>query len=316
MEFFKGSTQIRFMDRRVHFAILSAILVLGSLIALFTKGLNLGIDFTGGTLIEVRYKQAASVSQVREALARNGFGDAVVQTFGSPQDVLIRLPGGSQDSSTALSARVSAALQQTPGGQGLEIRRVEFVGPHVGQELATQGLLALLLVILGILIYVSIRFEWRFAVGAIVAMLHDPILILGFFSVSGMEFSITTLAALLAVMGYSINDTVVIFDRIREYLVQQRNKSVVEVLDMSVNSTLSRTIMTSLTTLLVVLALLFFGGPVIQPFAVTLVIGIIVGTYSSIFIASPVTLWLGLKREHVLKTKLIRAGDREDGARI
>ncbi|MEK8090669.1 protein translocase subunit SecF [Thermithiobacillus plumbiphilus] len=316
MEFFKRRTAIRFMEKRRHFAVFSLILIIVSLVSLATRGLNLGIDFTGGTLVEVRYERTVPVADVRAALTQQGFGDAVVQTFGGPQDVLIRLPGGQARDSATLSTRIAAALKQGAQGQDVQVRRVEFVGPQVGKELAQQGMLALVLVILGILIYVSFRFEWRFAIGSILALLHDPILVLGFFSVTGMEFSISTLAALLAVMGYSINDTVVVFDRIREYLVQQRNKSVEMIMNESINSTLSRTIMTSMTTLLVVLALLFFGGPVLEPFAATLVVGILVGTYSSIFIASPAALWLGLKREHVVKSKLIRGTDREDGARI
>lgn len=315
MELFKRKTHIDFMSRRWLFMGLSALLMLASLAVFALRGLNYSIDFTGGTLVELGFERTPDLGAVRERLGAAGFGEVIVQTFGDEHDVLVRLRGAQR--SAQIGSQVLQVLQQDAARIGkVELRRVEFVGPEVGQELRHKGLMALLVVTLGILIYVGFRFEWRFAVGGVVAMLHDPILILGFFAATQMEFSLPVIAALLVIMGYSLNDTVVVFDRMREDLRTTRNPDVAQVFNIAINETLSRTVITSFITFMVALSLLVFGGPVIHGFAAALVLGIVVGTYSSIFVASPVALWLGLKREHVVKSKLIRGTDREDGARI
>lgn len=315
MELFKRKTHIDFMSRRWLFMGLSLLLMIASLAAFAMRGLNYSIDFTGGTLVELRFERTPDLGTVRERLGGAGFGEVIVQTFGDEHDVLVRLRGA--QGSAQIGSQVLQVLQQDTARLGkVELRRVEFVGPEVGQELRHKGLMALLVVTLGILIYVGFRFEWRFAVGGVVAMLHDPILILGFFAATQMEFSLPVIAALLVIMGYSLNDTVVVFDRMREDLRTTRNPDVADVFNIAINETLSRTVITSFITFMVALSLLIFGGPVIHGFAAALVLGIIVGTYSSIFVASPVALWLGLKREHVVKSKLLRGTDREDGARI
>lgn len=313
MEVFKRKTHIDFMSRRWWFMGLSALLMLASIVVFAMRGLNYSIDFTGGTLVELRFDKVPSLGDVRETLGHAGYGEVIVQTFGDEHDVLVRLRGGNQGDQIGPRLMQTLAAEQTKFGK-VEIRRTEFVGPEVGQELRNKGLMALLVVTLGILIYVGIRFEWRFAVGGIVAMLHDPILILGFFAVTQMEFSLPVVAALLVIMGYSLNDTVVVFDRMREDLRSGRNADVAQVFNVAINETLSRTIITSFITLMVAMALLIFGGPVIHGFAAALVLGIVVGTYSSIFVASPVALWLGVKREHVLQRQAPARDD--DGARI
>ena len=315
MELFKRKTHIDFMSRRWLFMGLSALLMIASLVTFAVRGLNYSIDFTGGTLVELGFERTPDLAAVRERLGAAGFGEVIVQTFGDEHDVLVRLRGSQR--SAQIGSQVLQVLQQDAAHLGkVELRRVEFVGPEVGQELRHKGLMALLVVTLGILIYVGFRFEWRFAVGGVVAMLHDPILILGFFAATQLEFSLPVIAALLVIMGYSLNDTVVVFDRMREDLRTTRNPDVADVFNIAINETLSRTVITSFITFMVALSLLVFGGPVIHGFAAALVLGIVVGTYSSIFVASPVALWLGLKREHVVKSKLLRGTDREDGARI
>lgn len=287
-----------FLSRRHTLAVISIILWIISIVALATQGLTLGLDFTGGTLIELRYKQPVELQEIRTALHQNGFSDAVVQHFGSSDEVLIRLGQHETTKDNPLSTQILKILQ--PSGKEVEMRRIEFVGPQVGRELVEGGLLALLYTNIGILIYVAIRFEWRLALGAVLALLHDPILILGIFALFHLEFDLTVLAAILAVIGYSINDTIVIFDRIRENFLKLRKQPTIEVMNISINQTLSRTVMTSLTTLFVVVLLFFFGGQLIHNFALVLMIGIIIGTYSSIYVASALALFLGISRNDLL----------------
>jgi preprotein translocase subunit SecF len=297
MEFFKTNSTIDFMGKRRLAVVLSIVVTLVCLGSIFVRGFNFGIDFTGGTLIEVAYPEAADLNAVRTALAGD-FADAQVQHFGSARDVLIRIAPRPEESSAVLSERVLQALRQ--GNSGVEMRRVEFVGPQVGEELIEKGGLAITFALIGILIYVALRFEYRFAVGAIVATLHDVIVTVGIFSLFRLEFDLTVLAAVLAVIGYSLNDTIVVFDRIRENFRRMRKGSPMEIMNTAVNETLSRTIMTSGTTLLVVLAMLYFGGKVIHGFSLALVIGILVGTYSSIYIASATVLGLGLCKSDLM----------------
>ena len=299
MEIFKIKHDIPFMKYAKGTAIFSAITLLLAISFLVWKGLNLGVDFTGGTVLEVRYTQAAEIQKIREHLAANGHADASVQNFGTSHDVLIRLAIKQGVSSAQLSEDVMGVLkQQTPD---VTKQRVEFVGPQVGQELVYDGSLALLAVSFGIMAYLALRFEWRFAVGAIVATFHDVLLIVGLFALFQWEFSLTVLAAVLAIMGYSVNDTVVVFDRIRENFRKMRKGTVTEIIDNAITRTLSRTIMTSLTTQLMVFSMLFFGGEILYYFALALTIGIVVGTYSSVFIASPIVMWLGVSREDFVK---------------
>lgn len=294
MELFKKQTNINFMALRKWAAILSAVLFLGSIASLMCNGLNWGLDFTGGTQIQVSYPQSVDLTQVRQQLNKAGFTDEVVQSYGTSQDVLISIAPHRAINQQQITTQVMAALP------GATLKRVEFVGPQVGQELATKGLLAVLVALLAIMTYVALRFEYRFAIGAAVALIHDPILILGIFSLFHVEFNLTALAAVLAVIGYSLNDTVVIFDRIRENFRKVRKGTTAEIVNLSINQTLSRTIMTSATTLMIVLALFFFGGPMIHGFAAALIIGIVVGTYSSIYIAGALAVALGLSRNDLL----------------
>jgi preprotein translocase subunit SecF len=300
MEFFKATSHVGFMDKRKFAVVFSVVLSLVCLVSVFTKGFNFGIDFTGGTLIEVAYPEAADLNAVRDALAGD-FSDAQVQHFGSARDVLIRIAPRPDESSAALSERVLQALKGGPAS--VEMRRIEYVGPQVGQELAEKGGLAITYALLGILIYVALRFEYRFAIGAIVATIHDVIVTIGMFSLFQIEFDVTVLAAVLAVIGYSLNDTIVVFDRIRENFRRIRKATPAEVIDASINETLSRTIMTSLATLLVVIAMYFFGGKVIHGFSLALIIGIFIGTFSSIYVASATVLALGLSKADLMPVK-------------
>jgi preprotein translocase subunit SecF len=270
-----------------------------SLGSLFVRGLALGLDFTGGTLIEVGYSNPVDLVKVRDALAGSGFGDSVVQHFGSPREVLVRLAPREGEDSAELSTRVLGVLQKD-SSQQVDMRRVEYVGAQVGGELTEQGGLAMLFALIGILIYVALRFEWRFSLGAVLATVHDAIFTLGFFSVFQIEFDLNVMAAVLAVIGYSLNDTIVVFDRIRENFRRMRTSSVVDVMNASINQTLSRTIMTAGTTMLVVVALFFFGGQVVHGFALALILGILIGTVSSIYVASPLALWLGVTRANMV----------------
>lgn len=296
MEFFRKQTQIDFMGYRKWTAILSLVLCVGSLISLFVNGLNWGLDFTGGTQIEVAYQSPADLSAIRTNLTKVGFPEAIVQSYGSAESVLISVAPRKDLQQAKISQTIIQALP------GASLRRVEFVGPQVGQELATKGALAVLLALMGTMIYIALRFEYRFAVSSAVALIHDPILILGIFSFFHLEFNLVALAAVLAVIGYSLNDTIVIFDRIRENFRKVRKGTAVEVVNLSINQTLSRTIMTSVATLVVVLALYFLGGAMIHNFALALIIGIVVGTYSSIYVAGALAVTMGLNRQDFLPT--------------
>lgn len=294
-----SKTNINFIGNRNIALIFSAVLSIISIGSLAVRGLQMGIDFTGGTLIEVGYQQAADLTVLRNTLDSSGFADATVQNFGTTKDVLIRLKPHEDVSSADLSAKVLEAINKTTK-EPASVRRVEFVGPQVGDDLAEDGFLALLYSTIGILIYVAWRFEWKFAVGSIIATFHDVIVTLGLFSILGLEFDLTVLAAILALIGYSLNDTIVVYDRIRENFRALRNKSTEEIMNISVNVTLSRTIMTSLTVFLVLVSLFFLGGEVIHNFSIALLFGVVFGTYSSIFIASPAALLLGISAEDLM----------------
>jgi preprotein translocase subunit SecF len=298
MELFRKATNIDFLGQRRIAAVFSAVLIAASLLSLAIRGLNFGIDFTGGTLVEVGYVEPVELETVRSALRGSEFRDAIVQAYGTVREVLIRLPPEEERASAEISDRIVEILRAA--GHDMEVRRVDFVGPQVGKELAIDGGLAMLYAIIGILIYVTLRFEWRLSLGAILALLHDPILIFGFFSFTQMTFDLTVLAAVLAVIGYSINDTIVVFDRARENFRRMRVGAPVEIFNASVNQTLSRTIMTSVATLLVVVAMFFLGGEVLRGFSTALIIGIVIGTYSSIYIASAAALALGLTKKDLM----------------
>ena len=293
VEFFKKQTNIDFLGLQRWAVALSLILISISIISLCTKGLHWGLDFTGGTQLQISFNHSVELPKIRQTLDHMGFKDALVQSYGTSRDVLISL-GEQKTSQHDLAEKIVQALP------GAKLKLVEYIGPQVGRELATQGALAVFIALLGIMIYIALRFEWRFAIGAAVALIHDPILILGIFSLFHIEFNLTALAAILAVIGYSINDTIVIFDRIRENFRKMRKKSAVEVVNLSINQTLSRTIMTSATTLFVVLSLCIFGGAMIHSFALALVIGIVVGTYSSIYVAGALAVAMGLDRSNLL----------------
>ena len=286
-------TNINFIGNRKYALIFSAVLSLLSVVSLATKGLHMGIDFTGGTLIEVGYQQPADLNALRQKLDTEGFEDATVQNFGSAKDVLIRLKLQEGVSSADLSTQVLETINKDMT-ETASLRRVEFVGPQVGDDLAEDGFLALLYSSLAILAYIAWRFEWKFSLGAIIATFHDVIVTLGLFSILGLEFDLTVLAAVLALIGYSLNDTIVVYDRIREGFREFRDKTTEDIMNISVNVTLSRTIMTSLTVLLVLVSLFFLGGETIHNFALVLLFGVFFGTYSSIFIASPAALMLGV----------------------
>lgn len=309
MQIFQN-TNIDFLGQRRLAMVVSILLFVVSIGALLTRGLNLGIDFTGGTLIELGYTKPVELTEVRSALVAGGYGDAVVQHIGSAREVMVRVPPRVGMTSASLSNKVHAALQQA-AGETLELRRVEFVGPQVGKELLENGGLAMLYALIGILIYVALRFEYRLGVGAIIALIHDPVLILGLFALFQWNFDLTVLAAMLAVIGYSLNDTIVIYDRIRENFRKLRKATPVEVVNVSINQTLARTVLTSGTTLLVVLALLLFGGEMIRGFAVAFLIGIIIGTYSSVYVASTAALALGISKENLMPVKKEGAGEEE-----
>jgi len=287
-----------FMGKRKIAMIGSILMTVITVISLLTQGLVFGLDFTGGSLMEVSYSQAVELQPIRENLHKGGFPEVVVQHFGTARDVSIRLGVHPELKNQEMNEKVMSILQQ--GGQKVEVRRVEFVGAYVGNELIQDAVLAVLYTMIGILIYVALRFEYRFAMGAVLAALHDPVMILGIFSIFRIEFDLTIVAAMLAVIGYSLNDTIVVFDRIRDNFLKLRKKTAIEVIDISINETLSRTIMTSVTTLLVVIVLFFFGGDLIHGFATALIIGIVVGTYSSIYVASALALGLGVSRADLL----------------
>ncbi len=310
MEFFKIRKDIPFMRNALIFNAVSLITFLAAVFFLFSRGLHLSVEFTGGTVMEVSYSQPAELEKIRGVVAKQGFTDIQVQNFGSARDVMIRLPAQKGVSSAQQSDKVLAALKQADAGATL--RRTEYVGPQVGEELATDGLKALAMVVVGIMIYLAFRFEWKYAVAAIVANLHDVIIILGFFAFFQWEFSLSVLAAVLAVLGYSVNESVVIFDRIRENFRRYRKMNTVEIIDNAITSTISRTIITHGSTQIMVLSMLLFGGPTLFYFALALTIGILFGIYSSVFVAAAIAMWLGIKREDLIKTGVKKDEDPND----
>ncbi len=298
METKKTPYNIAFIAHKNKGFFLSCALILISLLSLSIQGLELGIDFTGGTLVEIGYTESVDLESIRQKLKDSGFENARAQYFGSSQDILIRISSKVALSSADLSQKILAVLADPE--QTVELRRIEFVGAQVGEELRQAGELAMVCALLGILIYVAMRFQMRFSVGAIAALIHDVIITLGFFSVARLDFDLTVLAAILAVIGYSLNDTIVVFDRVRENFRALRTESPAQIFNVSINQTLSRTILTSSTTLLVLVALFIFGGEIIHNFATALITGVIIGTYSSIFVASPVTLQLGISKTDLM----------------
>lgn len=312
MEFFRIRKDIPFMKHALVFNVISLVTFLLAVFFLFSRGLHLSVEFTGGTLIELNYAQAANLEKVRDALAKAGYTDLSVQNFGSSQDVLIRLPLKAEQNTGKIGEAVMQALAaEAPGAT---LRRVEFVGPQVGKELAENGALALLLVVVGIVVYLAFRFEWRFSVSAIIANLHDVVIILGFFAFFQWEFSLSVLAAVLAVLGYSVNESVVVFDRVRETFKKARGLTTPQVLDHAITSTISRTIITHGSTQMMVLSMLLFGGETLYYFALALTIGICFGIYSSVLVASPLVMWLGVSREQFIKPKKQIEGANADGA--
>lgn len=326
MQILNKHTNIDFLSMRKVTTIISIIVMIASIVGLSVRGLNFGIDFTGGTLVEVGYSESVEIESVREQLTTAGFNDAVVQHFGTAKDVMIRLPAVERENAAGISGDIMKTLRTASGeilastvegrntdqqcvrnGEAgacdVQMRRVEFVGPQVGDELANQGGLAMIYALIGILIYVAVRFKWQFSLGSIVALVHDVVITLGAFAIFQFDFSLSVLAAVLAVIGYSLNDTIVVFDRIRENFRKMRKGDRFEVVNKSINDTLPRTILTSLTTLFVVMTLFVFGGEVLHGFSIALLIGVIVGTYSSIFIASPSVLALGIQREDLLEVE-------------
>jgi preprotein translocase subunit SecF len=308
MQILQDRLSIDFMGRRNIALIISGVLLVVAIGSLLTRGLNFGIDFTGGTLIEVGYPQAAELAEVRGILQENGYMQAQAQHFGTSRDVLIRIPPSNEKASVKLSDDIMAALRS--GNPDVEMRRVEFVGPQVGEELTEQGGLAIIYALIGILIYIMLRFHARFAPGAVAALIHDVVIVIGVFSLLQLEFDLTVLAALLAVIGYSLNDTIVVFDRIRETFRKMRKGTPLQIVNTSINQTLARTLMTSLTTLLVLVMLYLFGGEAIHAFSTALILGVVVGTYSSIYIASTTALALGISKQDLMpSSKDESAGD-------
>ena len=300
MEFFRIQRDIPFMRYAPVFNIVSALMFAAAVFFLVSRGLHLSIEFTGGTVMEVGYPQAANLDSIRGVVSKMGYGEVQVQTFGTAQDVVIRLPLREGESSAQQSDKVLAALK-TADPQ-VQMRRTEFVGPQVGSELATDGLKALTFVIVGIMLYLAFRFEWKFSIAAIVANLHDVIIVLGFFALFQWEFSLPVLAAVLAVLGYSVNESVVIFDRVRENFRKYRKYTTVQVIDSAITNTTSRTIITHGSTLAMAFSMFFFGGPALHFFALALIIGISMSIYSSVFVAAAIAMWLGVKRDDMLKS--------------
>ena len=307
MEFFKIRNDIPFMKNAIAFNAISLITFVAAVFFLFSRGLHLSVEFTGGTLMEVSYAEAADLNLARAQIAKLGFNDVQVQNFGTARDVMIRMPAVKGQSSAQQSEQVLAALKETDAT--IQLRRTEFVGPQVGDELAIDGLKALAFVVVGIMIYLAIRFEWKFAVAAIIANLHDVVIILGFFAFFQWEFSLPVLAAVLAVLGYSVNESVVIFDRIRENFRRFRKMQTVEIIDNAITATISRTIITHGCTQLMVLSMLLFGGATLHYFALALTIGICFGIYSSVFVAAAIAMWLGIQREDLIKGQVVKVDE-------
>lgn len=309
MELFRIRRDIPFMRHAIVLNAISAITFILAVFFLVTRGLNLSVEFTGGTVMEVAYEQPADLEAIRQVVEAQGYAEVPVQNFGTSRDVLLRLPPQEGKSSGEQAQALMEALKaQDPS---VQMRRTEFVGPQVGDELVQSGLMALGLVIAGIMIYLAIRFEWKYAVSAIIANMHDVVIILGFFAFFQWEFSLAVLAAVLAVLGYSVNESVVIFDRIRESFRKYRKKTTIEVIDHAITSTISRTIITHGSTQIMVLSMLLFGGPTLHYFAMALTIGILFGIYSSVFVAAAIAMWLGIKREDLIKTTR-KEGDPDD----
>ena len=300
MEFFKIRKDIPFMKHALIFNVISFLTFALAVFFLFSRGLHLSVEFTGGTVMQVSYSQAADLEKIRTKVTDMGFQDVQVQNFGNSRDVMIRLPAQKGVSSAQQSDKVMVALKAAD--PEVQLRRTEFVGPQVGEELAADGIKALAMVVIGIMIYLAIRFEWKYAVAAILANLHDIVIILGFFAFFQWEFSLAVLAAVLAVLGYSVNESVVIFDRIRENFRRYRKMNTVQVIDNAITSTISRTIITHGSTQIMVLSMLLFGGQTLHYFAMALTIGILFGIYSSVFVAAAIAMWLGIKREDLIKT--------------
>ncbi|HZG22398.1 MAG TPA: protein translocase subunit SecF [Herbaspirillum sp.] len=312
MEFFRIKKDIPFMRHALIFNAISALTFVAAVFFLFSKGLHFSIEFTGGTVMEVAYNKPADLEKIRKSIEGLGYRDTLVQSFGTAQDVMIRLPAQAGVNASQQSEKVNAALRAED--PDVRLQRVEFVGPQVGDELAHDGLLALGMVVLGIVIYLAFRFEWKFAVAAVIANLHDIVIILGFFAFFQWEFSLTVLAAVLAVLGYSVNESVVVFDRVREAFRDRRfgKLSAPEVLNHAITSTMSRTVITHGSTEMMVLAMFFFGGPTLHYFALALTIGILFGIYSSVFVAAALAMWLGVKREDLIKP--VKVKDENGGA--
>lgn len=299
MEFFRIKRTLPFMRHALVLNLISLVMFVTAVVFIALRGFNLSIEFTGGTVIEVHYSQPAQLEEVRGAISDLGYTDFQVQNFGTSRDVMIRLPVLEDQSSAEQSETIIAALQAVH--PDVELRRVEFVGPQVGKELVYNGLMALLFVVIGIMVYLGFRFEWKFAIAGVVANLHDVVIILGFFAMFQWEFSLSVLAGVLAVLGYSVNESVVIMDRIRENFRKQRKSTVQEVINSAITQTISRTVITHGSTQMMVLAMLFFGGPTLHYFALALTIGIWFGIYSSVFVAASIAMWLGVKREDLVK---------------
>ena len=301
MEFFRIRRDIPVMRHALILNSVSIITFLAAVFFLFHRGLHLSVEFTGGTVMEVAYSQPADLEKVRSTVTGLGYQDVQVQNFGTARDVMIRLPAQKGVSSAQQSERVLGALKADPATADATLRRVEFVGPQVGEELATDGLKALAMVVIGIMVYLAFRFEWKFAVSTVLANLHDVVIILGFFAFFQWEFSLAVLAAVLAVLGYSVNESVVIFDRVRETFRRQRKMDTEAAINHAITSTISRTIITHGSTQLMVLSMFFFGGATLHYFALALTIGILFGIYSSCFVAAAIAMWLGVKREDLVK---------------
>ena len=310
MEFFKIRKDIPFMKNALIFNVISLVTFLLAVFFLFSRGLHLSVEFTGGTVMEVSYSQPADLNKVRSVVSGLGYTDVQVQNFGTARDVMIRLPAQKGVSSAQQSETLMSALK-AENAEAM-IRRTEFVGPQVGEELATDGLKALAFVVIGIMLYLAVRFEWKFSIAAIVANLHDVIIILGFFAFFQWEFSLAVLAAVLAVLGYSVNESVVIFDRIRENFRRYRKMNTVEIIDNAITSTISRTIITHGSTQIMVLSMLLFGGETLHYFAMALTIGILFGIYSSVFVAAAIAMWLGIRREDLIKSGPKKDEDPDD----
>jgi len=308
---FNFKSDVDFMRWRKPSGIMSLLLIIGSLTYAGIHGLNMGLDFTGGTLVELEFSKSVEANSIREVMAKNGYDSATVQNYGSSRDMLVRLPPLETESAETLNDRIGSLLRSQLDENAV-IKRTEFVGPVVGQELMESALLAMLVALLSILLYVGMRFEWRLAAGAVFALFHDVALIFGFYALSGLEFNLTTVAGVLSVIGYSLNDTIVVFDRIRENFRRMRKGTEIEVVNASLTQTFSRTIITSLTTLMVLIALYFSGGALLETFSASLIVGVLVGSYSSIYVATAAALGMGLTRESLLEEQIEKEGADQD----